>query len=259
MEFHINYKAAAKKAGIAAVIIAVLGGAGSWYHHSQEKAMHLQQQQARTALVTAQASSRSLTLLDENAIRSITAEAIGQDETAITFKQIALTNAADARDGSKKDKERDKKGGRTAISARRASPRTSSAARSRRALNRASSQMAMPQPMRRRRRDLTPSHRNRQCMRLISARSTAPTAMSAMCAIASRSMPYPARSSALQSESSLPKQRAVVSIRQDGYHGFSSCPFFMPALRGGSDTPPLGWSQGNAGARGPLRSSPGCG
>lgn len=111
MEFHINYKAAAKKAGIAAVVIAVLGGAGSWYHHSQEKAMHLQQQQARTALVTAQASSRSLTLLDENAIRSITAEAIGQDETAITFKQIALTNAADARDGSKKDKERDKKGG----------------------------------------------------------------------------------------------------------------------------------------------------
>ena len=111
MEFHINYKAAAKKAGIAAVIIAVLGGAGSWYHHSQEKAMHLQQQQARTALVTAQASSRSLTLLDENAIRSITAEAIGQDETAITFKQIALTNAADARDGSKKDRERDKKGG----------------------------------------------------------------------------------------------------------------------------------------------------
>lgn len=111
MEFHINYKAAAKKAGIAAVIIAVLGGAGAWYHHSQEKAMHLQQQQARTALVTAQASSRSLTLLDENAIRSITAEAIGQDETAITFKQIALTNAADARDGSKKDKERDKKGG----------------------------------------------------------------------------------------------------------------------------------------------------
>lgn len=110
MEFHINYKAAAKKAGIAAVIIAVLGGAGAWYHHSQEKAMHLQQQ-ARTALVTAQASSRSLTLLDENAIRSITAEAIGQDETAITFKQIALTNAADARDGSKKDKERDKKGG----------------------------------------------------------------------------------------------------------------------------------------------------
>lgn len=111
MEFHINYKAAAKKAGIAAVIIAVLGGAGAWYHHSQEKAMHLQQQQARTALVTAQASSRSLTLLDENAIRSITAEAIGQDETAITFKQIALTNAADARDGGKKDKEKDKKDG----------------------------------------------------------------------------------------------------------------------------------------------------
>lgn len=111
MEFHINYKTAAKKAGIAAVIIAVLGGAGAWYHHSQEKAMHLQQQQARTALVTAQASSRSLTLLDENAIRSITAEAIGQDETAITFKQIALMNAADARDGGKKDKERDKKDG----------------------------------------------------------------------------------------------------------------------------------------------------
>lgn len=111
MEFHINYKAAAKKAGIAAVIIAVLGGAGAWYHHSQEKAMHLQQQQARTALVTAQASSRSLTLLDETAIRSITAEAIGQDETAITFKQIALMNAADARDGGKKDKERDKKDG----------------------------------------------------------------------------------------------------------------------------------------------------
>lgn len=111
MEFHINYKAAAKKAGIAAVIITVLGGAGVWYHHSQEKAMHLQQQQARTALVTAQASSRSLPLLDESAIRSITAEAIGQDETAITFKQIALMNAADARDGGKKDKEKDKKDG----------------------------------------------------------------------------------------------------------------------------------------------------
>lgn len=111
MEFNINYKAAAKKAGIAAVIIAVLGGAGAWYHHSQEQALHLQQQQARTALVTAQASERSLSLLDENTIRSITAEAIGQDETAITFKQIALMNAADVREPGNKDKGKDKKDG----------------------------------------------------------------------------------------------------------------------------------------------------
>lgn len=106
MELSAKYKTWGKKAAIVAVVIAALGGAGAWYHHSQELAAHEQQQAARTALVEAQASQRSLSLIDEATVRSITAEAIGQEETSITFRQISLQNAADR---DKKGGERDKK------------------------------------------------------------------------------------------------------------------------------------------------------
>lgn len=106
MELSAKYKSWGKKAAIVAVVLAALGGAGAWYHHSQEQAAHQQQQAARVALIEAQASQRSLSLIDEAAVHSITAEAIGQEETSITFRQISLQNATDR---DKKDGEHDKK------------------------------------------------------------------------------------------------------------------------------------------------------
>ena len=99
------YKPYAKKAGIALLIAALAGGAGSWYHHTQREAQRAQQEQARATMVAAQAEQRSLTLLDEASIRSITAEAIGQEETAITFYRIALQNDAEGEQGGRHDRE----------------------------------------------------------------------------------------------------------------------------------------------------------
>lgn len=105
MELSAKYKTWGKKAIIAAVVLAALGGAGSWYQHNQEQAARQQQQAARTALIETQASQRSLSLIDEADVRSITAEAIGQEETSITFRQISLQNAADrGREDGKHDK-----------------------------------------------------------------------------------------------------------------------------------------------------------
>lgn len=54
-------------------------------------------------MITAQAGQRSLSLIDEAQVRAIAAEAIGQEETGITFKQIALQNDADREQGGKHD------------------------------------------------------------------------------------------------------------------------------------------------------------
>ena len=99
-----------KKLAIGVLICAVVTGGiasgAAWYHHQQEQAAHEQRIQARTTMIQAQADQRSLALLDTNAIRSLTAQAIGQDETSITFREITLINAADP---SEKNGKKDKK------------------------------------------------------------------------------------------------------------------------------------------------------
>ena len=79
-----------KRAGIVAVIGAVLAG-GAYWHHGQEVAVKARVSEARTLMVRTQAEKEGLTLLSEDAVRTLVADAIGMDETAITYRRIELT------------------------------------------------------------------------------------------------------------------------------------------------------------------------
>ena len=85
-----------RKAGAALAVCAVLAGGGAWYHHQQEQVQHASVCEARTAMITAQAAQRSLELLTPEQIRSLAAEAVGVDETSLTYKEVSLVDAADA-------------------------------------------------------------------------------------------------------------------------------------------------------------------
>ena len=74
-----TFKPYAKKASVILLIAAVVSGAGAWYVKGQKHERHAQKEQAWTTMITAQARQRSVTLLDESAVRSIAAEAIGQE------------------------------------------------------------------------------------------------------------------------------------------------------------------------------------
>ena len=102
-----TFKPYAKKASAILLIAAVVSGAGAWYVHGQKQERHAQKEQAWTTMITAQARQRSVTLLDESAVRSIAAEAIGQQETAITFRQISLRDMAQNEDHKQKMKHRE--------------------------------------------------------------------------------------------------------------------------------------------------------
>ncbi len=102
-----TFKPYAKKASAILLIAAVVSGAGAWYIHGQKQERHAQKEQAWTTMITAQARQRSVTLLDESAVRSIAAEAIGQQETAITFRQISLRDMAQNEDHKQKMKHRE--------------------------------------------------------------------------------------------------------------------------------------------------------
>ena len=85
-----------RKAGAALAVCAVLAGGGAWYHHQQEQVQHASVREARTTMITAQAAQRSLELLTPEQIRSLAAEAVGVDETSLTYKEVSLVDAADA-------------------------------------------------------------------------------------------------------------------------------------------------------------------
>lgn len=102
-----TFKPYAKKASAILLIAAVVSGAGAWYVHGKKQERHAQKEQAWTTMITAQARHRSVTLLDESAVRSIAAEAIGQQETAITFRQISLRDMAQNEDHKQKMKHRE--------------------------------------------------------------------------------------------------------------------------------------------------------
>lgn len=79
-----------KRAGIVAVIGAVLAGGGAYWHYGQEAAAKARVSEARTQMVRTQAEKEGLTLLSENAVRTLVADAIGVDETAITYRKVEL-------------------------------------------------------------------------------------------------------------------------------------------------------------------------
>lgn len=79
-----------KRAGVVAVLGAVLAGGGAYWHHGQEAAAKARVSEARTLMVRTQAEKEGLTLLSENAVRTLVADAIGVDETAITYRKVEL-------------------------------------------------------------------------------------------------------------------------------------------------------------------------
>ena len=81
-----------KHAGIVAVIGAVLAGGGAYWHYGQEAAAKARVSEARTQMVRTQADKAGLALLSENEVRTLVADAIGIDETAITYRRIELTD-----------------------------------------------------------------------------------------------------------------------------------------------------------------------
>ena len=80
-----------KRAGVVAVLGAVLAGGGAYWHHGQEVAAKERVSEARTQMVRTQAEKEGLALLSEDAVRTLVADAIGVDETAITYRRIELT------------------------------------------------------------------------------------------------------------------------------------------------------------------------
>ncbi len=101
-----------KKLGVFLVICAVAAGGGAYFVHQQKITKRLQVNEARTAMITAQATKSNISLLPENQIRTLAAQAIGQDESNITFREIYLSNDHDRyednHDGHKLDKDHDR-------------------------------------------------------------------------------------------------------------------------------------------------------
>ena len=81
-----------KRAGIVAVIGAVLAGGGAYWHYGKEAAAKVRVAEARTQMLRQQADKAGLALLSEDTVRTLVADAIGVDETAITYRKIELTD-----------------------------------------------------------------------------------------------------------------------------------------------------------------------
>ena len=80
-----------KRAGVVVALGAVLAGGGAYWHHGQEVAAKERVSEARTQMVRTQAKKEGLALLSEDAVRTLVADAIGVDETTITYRRIELT------------------------------------------------------------------------------------------------------------------------------------------------------------------------
>ncbi|EGK60799.1 hypothetical protein HMPREF9081_0909 [Centipeda periodontii DSM 2778] len=103
-----------KKAAALAVLIGIVSAGGAYYHHSQAEARSAMEKQARSEMIAAQASQRSVVLIDESHVRTIAAESIGKSEAELDFRSVYLTMwDHDDRDGKHDGKRKhDRKHGR---------------------------------------------------------------------------------------------------------------------------------------------------
>ena len=99
-------KARLKKITAGAILCSVIAGGAACYQQQQEKLAHEQLLQARAAILESQAAQYSIVLLDTDTIRSLAAQTIGIDETAVTFREIALFNGQEKNDKDRKEKDR---------------------------------------------------------------------------------------------------------------------------------------------------------
>lgn len=113
-----NKVCTARNAKIAAafcVVCVVATAGGHYYLHQQHLARHAERVDAMAQMTKAQADLHNISLISEDQACAAAAQAIGKDESELTFKEIALfdMNSAkhgpkDGRKGDRKEKPKDK-------------------------------------------------------------------------------------------------------------------------------------------------------
>ena len=98
-----------KKLGICLVLCGVIAGGGGYYAHQQKITHRAAVNEARISLATVQAAAKNQTLLPESQVRSIVAQAIGQEEKDIVFREISLKSSHDYYDDDDHDRDHDHK------------------------------------------------------------------------------------------------------------------------------------------------------
>lgn len=117
-----NKVCTARNAKIAAafcVVCVVATAGGHYYLHQQHLARHAERVDAMAQMTKAQADQHNISLISEDQACAAAAQAIGKDESELTFKEIALFDMNSAKHGPKdgrkgdrkeKPKDRDRKG-----------------------------------------------------------------------------------------------------------------------------------------------------
>ena len=113
-----NKVCTARNAKIAAafcVVCVVATAGGHYYLHHQHLARHAERVDAMAQMTKAQADQHNISLISEDQACAAAAQAIGKDESELTFKEIALFDMNSAKHGPKdgrkeKPKDKDRKG-----------------------------------------------------------------------------------------------------------------------------------------------------
>lgn len=106
-----TYKTWRRRVLAGVVTVAVLGGVGVGSAHYYEGQQKAKLAAARSEMIRSDAVAHHVTLLDEAAIRSITAKAVNVDENQLTFERVNLTKFKTDKDGHKTKHYKDKSQG----------------------------------------------------------------------------------------------------------------------------------------------------
>lgn len=107
-----NKVCTARNAKIAAafcVVCVVATAGGHYYLHQQHLARHAERVDAMAQMTKAQADQHNISLISEDQACAAAAQAIGKDESELTFKEIALFDMNSAKHGPKDGRKSDRK------------------------------------------------------------------------------------------------------------------------------------------------------
>ena len=94
-----TYKTWRRRALVGVVTVAVLGGVGVGSAHYYEGQQKAKLAAARSEMIRSDAEAHHVTLLDEAAIRSITAKTVNVDEDQLTFERVSLAQFKPDKEG----------------------------------------------------------------------------------------------------------------------------------------------------------------
>lgn len=99
----------AKIAAAFCVVCVVATAGGHYYLHQQHLARHAERIDAMAQMTKAQADQHNISLIREDQACAAAAQAIGKDESELTFKEIALFDMNSAKHGPKDGRKGDRK------------------------------------------------------------------------------------------------------------------------------------------------------